>query len=93
MAFSDEHLEALSAFIREHRSNEANFGKLAAKLDEVLDDSAQDVAVHAAFAAVKEYAGTYQEARERSGSAWPEFEQFVTQFERALISVKHNDVT
>lgn len=71
--------QPLAAFLREHRSNEANFEKLAAKLDETPGLPNGE--------AIAEKAEAYRKARETGGTAWPEFEKFVSEFERAVVGV------
>lgn len=75
--------------IREYRSSESNFETLCALLTEAKDRAKQNnEALAKELAEVDEtYVSTYQKAKETGGSAWPEFEKFVTAFERALTGV------
>lgn len=77
--------------IRDHRSSESNFETLCQTLREAkeaaqkgdnnqLADSLQEIE--------EKYAAEYKQAKETGGTAWPEFEKFVTQFERALTNAK-----
>ena len=80
------HLEEIATFIREHRSNESNFEKLYAKLEEETNNEGAGEAYRTTLAEVKEKsAAEYRKAKETGGTAWPEFEKFVTEFERAAI--------
>jgi hypothetical protein len=78
--------------IREQRSSESNFEGLYQTLvsaTKAAEDS-NNTALAAELKEVNEkYAAEYQKVKETGGSAWPEFEKFVTQFERALTSAKH----
>ncbi|RZJ99859.1 MAG: hypothetical protein EOO46_21740 [Flavobacterium sp.] len=76
-------LEDLAAFIREQRSSESNFEKIYAKLEEVNND--EDPEFKSAISDIKEKGvPTYQKAKEASGTAWPEFEKFVSEFEKTV---------
>ena len=79
--------EEIMQNIREHRSSESNYAAIQQELDKAITASQQ--ASHSTLSndlqEVKEkYASEYEKAKETGGSAWPEFEKFVTQFERAL---------
>jgi hypothetical protein len=73
----EKRLEGLLAFIRECRSNESNFTKLKTRLqDEAeLDPAGEGAAL----------ASTYSKSKETSGSAWPEFENYVSFYEKAIV--------
>lgn len=80
----NESPEELKSFIRERRTQEGNFEALLQRLDEEIrqekgarQQTLQDVRDKEAVA--------YQNLKEKSGSAWPEFEKFVTAFERAIL--------
>jgi len=76
-------LEDLAAFIREHRSSEGNFEKIYAKLEEVTNDD--DAEFAATLSDIKEKTvPPYQKAKEAGGTAWPEFEKFVSEFEKTV---------
>lgn len=80
--------------IREHRSSESNFATLHQTLESATKaaEESNNTALVAELKEVKgKYAAEYQKAKETSGSAWPEFEKFVTQFERALTSAKKEE--
>ena len=87
MAQSSTHLNDLLQFIREHRSNAANFSTLTEKLDAELNNATSDKVYHAALTETKEkYATVYREALENGGTAWPEFESFIAHFERSVVA-------
>ena len=80
--------------IREHRSSESNFSALQQTLKSATKaaEESHNTMLAADLKEVEEkYAAKYQKAKETAGSAWPEFEKFVTQFERALTSAKQED--
>ena len=80
------HLEEVAAFIREHRSNEANFEKLYAKLTTETDAADADENYRKCLLEVKEKtAEAYKVAKENGGTTWPEFEKFVSGFEKAVM--------
>jgi hypothetical protein len=73
--------------IREHRSSESNFETLYQTLQTARKtaEEARNTTLAGELKEVDEkYAAEYTKAKETGGSAWPEFEKFVTQFERAL---------
>ena len=81
-----EQLEDFLQFIRERRSDESHFGELNNKLDEVISTLSNLDNGNTAFVdrlkEVKEKQATeYMQAKENGGTAWPEFEKFITQLE------------
>jgi hypothetical protein len=91
-----QQLEELAAFIRAHRSAESNFEVLFQKLTEACNaeaaengDAAQDDYLNLLQEARDKYAQTYRESKEKSTSAWPEFENFVTHFEKGVTGALH----
>jgi hypothetical protein len=77
-------LEEVTAFIREHRSNESNFEKLYAKLEEQTREDNKTYTSQ--LLEIKEKsAEEYRKAKETGGTAWPEFEKFVSEFEKTVI--------
>ena len=69
-------LEEVTAFIREHRSNESNFEKLYAKLEEQTREDNKTYTSQ--LLEIKEKsAEEYRKAKETGGTAWPEFEKTV----------------
>ena len=79
-----EQLEEVSAFIREHRSNESNFEKLYAKLEE--ETKKEDATYASQLKEISDKAAAeYRKAKENGGTAWPEFEKFVSEFERTVV--------
>jgi hypothetical protein len=78
---------AFMDFIKEHRGDERHFEKIYNKLNEtILEKDKQTEADYLnSLNEVKEkQAEAYKQAREKTGSAWPEFEKFVTELERAI---------
>lgn len=76
--------EETVAFIREHRSNEGSFSVLYAKLEEVAGNADGDYKERLNELKEKQ-AVAYSTAKDNSGTAWPEFEKFVSGFERAVM--------
>jgi hypothetical protein len=80
--------------IRENRGSESNFDRLLQQLDKAIGFAQNENNKELAgdLQEIKEkYAAEYKKAKETGGSAWPEFENFVTQFERALTAKAKND--
>jgi hypothetical protein len=78
-------LEQVAAFIREHRSNESNFEKIYGKLEEETRED--NGAYTSQLQETKEKsADEYRKAKENGGTAWPEFEKFVSEFETTVVS-------
>lgn len=80
--------------IREQRSSESNFDTLYQTLQAATKAAEEnnDTTLAAELKEADEkYAAEYKKAKESGGSAWPEFEKFVTQFERALTSAKKEE--
>lgn len=70
----------LVAFIREHRSNEANFEKLYARLLKEIKNGIPGLED------IKEKsAEEYRSAKQTGGNTWPEFEKFVSEFETIVL--------
>ena len=88
MPNSKGHLEDLLGFIKEHRSNESNFEKIYEKLEQELSaEKKEDISneYYTAIEAVKEkQAEEYRNSIDTNGITWPEFEKFVTAFEKAI---------
>lgn len=87
MLQNQEHFEALKDFIRQHRSNESNFSVLYQKLEEEIRSTANNNsdAYHTCLLEIKEkQAANFTTAQENNGTAWPEFEQFVSEWEKAI---------
>ena len=85
----DEYLQ----IIRENRSSESNFETIYQTLQSAIETAKQsnDNELANELSEVDEkYAAEYNKAKETGGTAWPEFEKFVTQFERALTNSKSN---
>lgn len=87
MALTEEQLQVLQEFLRSHRSNEANFAAISQKLDEALSQAGDGTEFFDALEETKEkYGAAYATARENNGAAWPEFENFITHFERGIVA-------
>ncbi|HVF96383.1 MAG TPA: hypothetical protein VM871_03635 [Flavisolibacter sp.] len=85
-----EHFEEVAAFIREHRSNESNFETLYQKLNEEATAEGPDETYRTAVTEAKEKAAAYAKAKEAGGTTWPEFENFTSDFEKAVIAALKN---
>ncbi len=80
-----KHLEEILVFIRQHRSDEANFEKQYQKLDDELLNEQPDQSYIQNLKEIKEkQSEEFRQTKQNGGSAWPEFEKFVTEFERTL---------
>lgn len=90
MPDNTKQLQELLHFIQEHRSNEANFQKIYDRLEQEIianNNSADDGSkkFQDDLQEVKDkQAEVYQQAKENGGSAWPEFENFITQLEKSI---------
>jgi len=83
---SKAHLEEVLNFIRQHRSNESNFEKLYAKLQEELTNAATDKQYTDSLQEIKaKQVVDYEQSKEKGATAWPEFENFVARFEKTVI--------
>jgi hypothetical protein len=83
-------LDDITDAIRESRSNESNFDVLCKYLQEALAvaEKQNNLSMQNNLKEVQDkYASEYLKARETRDSAWPEFEKFVTQFERSINGV------
>ena len=79
------HLEDTLAYIRQQRSNESNFKALYDRLEQEGREEANGEEICRELQEIKEKNGeAYLQARATSGQAWPEFENFVSSFEKAL---------
>jgi hypothetical protein len=92
-----QQLEELAAFIRANRAAESNFEILLQKLTEACNAEATeggDAAQNGYLSLLQEvrdkYAKTYRQSKEKGTSAWPEFENFVTHFEKGVMGALHN---
>lgn len=74
----------LQEFIRLHRNNESNFHVLLKKLEQKINEGNKSNITQLQEIKNKQ-AEEYTTAKQKSGNAWPEFENFVTAFERALL--------
>jgi len=92
-----QQLEELAAFIRSHRSAENHFEALFQKITEVCDAEQKEngkaepnAYLQGMLEAKDKYATAYRQSREKSGTAWPEFENFVTHFEKSVTGALHH---
>ena len=92
MATASLPVEQIMQTLRENRSSESNFSTLKKELDNTIS-AAQQAGNHNLSADLEEirekYVSEYEKAIEVGGTAWPAFEKFVTQFERALADAKN----
>lgn len=85
MNIDEQQLDATLAFIRKHRSNEANMPQILARLDDVLQVIDPNSELYAELSTIKgKQLPAYQDAKAASGNPWPEFENVVSHFERSL---------
>ena len=85
MELNKKHLEEVSAYIRQHRGNEANFEALYTKLVKECDLNTAYVSYKKNLKDIKEkQAEAYRQTNKTNGTAWPEFENFVSEFERGI---------
>lgn len=87
-----QHLEELAQFIRAHRSSEGHFqalyDRLAAELKAIHSAEENDYTTALAEAAEK-HAAAYRQSKDTGSTTWPEFENFVTHFEKAVMQALH----
>lgn len=81
-SMSTTEAQQLLTFLREHRGNEANFKQI----NEAVATSISN-GVPALQEVQDKYAEAYTTAREQGGSAWPEFERYVSELEKCLVAV------
>ena len=85
MGLSNGQIQELLGFIREHRSNEANFEKIKEKTEFILHAGEGESSLQTDLSEVQEKnAAAYTKALEQGGSAWPEFESYISALERTL---------
>ena len=81
-------LQHITDAIRENRSNEGKFDLLCQYLQEAIAmaEKQNNQLLHNNLLEVQDkYAIEYMKAREERDSAWPEFEKFISQFERSIM--------
>ena len=85
---TQDHYKEVMEFIRQHRSDESNFDKLYSKLEGEIqmdgDENTSDEYTKNVREIREKQAEEYRQKKEKTGTAWPEFEKFVTQFEKSL---------
>lgn len=80
-----KHLEEVLSFIRQHRSNEANFEKIYSKLQEEVDSAEDSSEYKNKLQEINQkQAAEYQQAKKDAPTAWPEFENFIAEFETTI---------
>lgn len=85
-------LEEFLLFIKERRSDESNFNELYSRLEELIQSVSSNGNENADFLnqlkeAKEKQAETYKQVKENSGTAWPEYEKFITQLEKSTTAV------
>jgi len=90
MPDNNEQLAGFLQFIKERRSDESHFGEIYNKLKEVMATMQRNGNKNADFVdrlnEIKDkQAAEYKQAKENSGTAWPEFEKFITQLEKTTV--------
>jgi len=83
-----EKLEDLAAFIRENRSSEGNFEKLLAKMEDAATDNETKEVLKITPEDIRTKADEYRKAKETGSTGWPEFEKFVSEFEKAVMEAR-----
>jgi hypothetical protein len=79
--------EEIRQVVRDNRSSESNFDLIVQQLDKsiALAQTENKSALAGELQEVKEkYAAEYEKVKETGSTAWPQFEKFVTHFERTL---------
>jgi len=85
-------LEEFLLFIRERRSDESHFDELYDKLNELIQAVSSNGIENADYVsqlkeAKEKQAEVYKQAKETGGTAWPEYEKFITQLEKTTTSI------
>ncbi|HEY0058471.1 MAG TPA: hypothetical protein VGB56_05010 [Flavisolibacter sp.] len=84
---NQQHFQDLLERIRAHRSNEANFDALQGLLEAELSGKELDPEYSRGLHELKDKQGEeYRKAKEERSSAWPEYEQFFSQFETTVLN-------
>lgn len=78
------HLKEVEAFIRERRGNERSFEELYEKLKSEIENADAPQTYRTALEDAEKKASEYKKAGETGGTAWPEFEKFVSEFEKSV---------
>lgn len=81
-SMSTTEAQQLLNFLREHRGNEANFQQINEAVTASIGNS-----IPGLQEVQDKYADAYTTAREQGGSAWPEFERYVSELEKCLVAV------
>jgi hypothetical protein len=87
----EKHFEDLNNFIRAHRSSEAHFEKLYEKLTAAYEFAKSNQLNRNGYAdllkdVMEKHGDAYKQKKDNGISAWAEFENFVTHFERAVLA-------
>ena len=86
MSQQQQRLQEVLEFLKEHRSNEGNFEKIYAKLEEEAGAGGPGPYVEELRELKDKQAETYRQHKAEASTAWPEFEKFVSGFEKAITS-------
>jgi hypothetical protein len=81
----ENRFEEVMGAIKEVRSNEAHFEKLVALLQKECAAAGNPEYRQKLEALSQKEATAYRQAKEKGGTAWPEYEHFVTGFEKAVL--------
>lgn len=82
MPGNKKQLEDLLAYIREQRSNEGHFEALYTRLVQEAGSN-NDEEYRTSLQEIKQkQVTTYRQASQKGAAAWPEFENFVSEFEK-----------
>jgi hypothetical protein len=80
-----DNLEEFLLFIREHRSNEANFDKIKDRLNEEVTSTRDNAQLKSDLKEIiDKQLPEYLQSKEEGGSAWPQFEKLITAIEKAI---------
>ena len=79
-----QQLQEEMEFLKEHRNQEGNFEAILQKAEEERQRTGEETYRQELSELLDKQADIYRKAKERGGTAWPEFEKFVSGFERAV---------
>ena len=84
-------LEELFTLIKEKRSKESSFEEIYKQLIAETTNSERKESYQQKLREIdNKSASTYKKARELTDAAWPEFENFVSEFEKAVMAAMHD---
>ncbi len=88
---NNDQLQELLEFIKQHRSNEIHFEKLFARLEEESAKPGSSQQYSQSLNEIKEkQAEEYRQHKNAGTTAWPEFEKFVSEFEKTITEEMSN---